>query len=617
MKHRILSLAACAALLLTLFPGPAAAASTADQVAAVQAMGILSGDSSGDLALHQNVTRAQFARMLTASSTYKDSVGGGAGYSLYRDVKSDHWASPYIKLAVEQGWMVGYVDGTFRPDATMTLEEACSALLKLLSYDSAALAGSFPTAQLSKARSLGLLDGVSATQGQILTRQDCAALFYNVMLSKTSAGSIYGTTMGYTVSGGELDYSSILAAATRGPLVAGAGGSVSLPFAESAATVYRNGVRSSLSAIRQYDVYYYHGGLKTVWAYSDRAAGTITALAPNTAAPTSVTVGGTSYAIGSSTAAWQLSAQGTFHEGDTVTLLLGMNGEVVQVLSAGESDTSYAGVVLSSSSEMVSGTARTALRVACTDGTTQTFYPDRAISRSAGDLVRVTVSADGTSVSSLDRTSLTGRVSADGTALGSRAFSSGVEIMDIDRYGGHTTIYPARLAGSTLADGDVVHYELDGDGKICRLILREVTGDSLRYGFLTEVSKNSSDTSMSLSGSYRYLMDGTTSSLNSSGVLYGADVGGALFGYDAAGQLQNIQNLTSISLGSVGDLSATAKGGSTYPLADQVQVVLRANGSYSATTLSAIRGGDYALTGWYDSIAPAGGRIRVIVAIAD
>ena len=52
--------------------------------------------------------------------------------------------------------MTGYTDGTFRPDQTVKLEEACSAVLKLLGYDSASLAGSFPSAQLSKAAALGL-----------------------------------------------------------------------------------------------------------------------------------------------------------------------------------------------------------------------------------------------------------------------------------------------------------------------------------------------------------------------------------------------------------------------------------------------------------------------------
>ena len=46
--------------------------------------------------------------------------------------------------------MNGYTDGSFRPDNTVTLEEACAAVLKLLSYKTTDLTGSFPQAQLNK-----------------------------------------------------------------------------------------------------------------------------------------------------------------------------------------------------------------------------------------------------------------------------------------------------------------------------------------------------------------------------------------------------------------------------------------------------------------------------------
>ena len=40
--------------------------------------------------------------------------------------------APAIRIAVSQGWMSGYTDGSFRPSNPVTLEEACAAALKLL-----------------------------------------------------------------------------------------------------------------------------------------------------------------------------------------------------------------------------------------------------------------------------------------------------------------------------------------------------------------------------------------------------------------------------------------------------------------------------------------------------
>ncbi|MEM5781055.1 MAG: S-layer homology domain-containing protein, partial [Lawsonibacter sp.] len=195
MKHRLTALTAALALVFSLgYAGTASAASESAALETVRALGILVGDSQGNLNLSSPVTRAEFVTMMTAVSPYKNTVGSGYGVSLFKDVKSAHWASTYIKLAVEQSWMAGYVDGTFRPERTITLEEACTALLRLLGYDSGSLAGSFPTAQLSKAGAVGLLDDVTASQGKALTRQDCVTLFYNLLVAGNSSGAIYGAT---------------------------------------------------------------------------------------------------------------------------------------------------------------------------------------------------------------------------------------------------------------------------------------------------------------------------------------------------------------------------------------------------------------------------------------
>ena len=163
MKKRLISLALTLCLALSLgTTGVLAAQDETTALETVKVLGIMVGDENGNMNLSSQVTRAEFVKMMTAASSYKDTVGSGYGASLFKDVKSSHWASEYIKLGVEQGWFTGYVDGTFRPDNSITLEEGCTALLRLLGYDSGSLAGSSPTAQLSKAGAIGLLDDSEA-----------------------------------------------------------------------------------------------------------------------------------------------------------------------------------------------------------------------------------------------------------------------------------------------------------------------------------------------------------------------------------------------------------------------------------------------------------------------
>ena len=482
MRKKLSALLA-AALAVSMLTLPAGAVSQSTALETVRALGIMAGDSQGNLNLSSAVTRAEFVTMMTAASSYKDTVGSGYGVSLFKDVKSSHWASEYIRLAVEQNWMTGYTDGTFRPGRTITLEEACTALLRLLGYDASTLAGSFPTAQLSKAGAVGLLDDVTAKQGQTLTRQDCVTLFYNLLLADTRAGAVYGVTLGYTIKNNEVDYATVVSADTKGPYVADNGGWLTLPFTPTA--VYVDGALSGQSQVKQYDVYYYNAALRSVWVYTDRATGTLTDLSPSKTAPTSATVAGVTYSIGSSTASYKLSSQGQFSQGDVVTVLLGMDGDIVDVVSAQNSETTYYGVVVasskaaSSSSTSSSSTtsAQAQTQVACSDGTVRTFYHDGG-AQSVGKLVSVTVTQSGTQLSAISKRSLSGTVNSAGTRFAGYSFADGVEILDTDGDGGYARIYPSRLAGYSLTDDDVLFYTLDSSGSIDCLILDEATGDT-------------------------------------------------------------------------------------------------------------------------------------------
>ena len=585
----------------------------------IRTLGIMKGDEDGNLNLSANVTRAEFVTMMVSASAYKDSIGSGSGVSLFQDVKSSHWASEYIKLALEQGWVSGYVDVTFRPNNQITLEEACTALLKMLGYDSASLAGSFPSAQLSKASAIGLLDDLNLSQGDVLTRNDCVRLFYNLLVCENSEGTVYGTTLGYTVKNGEIDYATLVSANTKGPYVAESS-SLSLPFSTGNVTVYRNGSAADLSDVQQYDVYYYNENLRTVWVYSDRVTGTLTEISPSRAAPTSVTVAGLTYELETSTATYKVSSQGSFTTGDLVTLLLGMDGTVVDVIDAQESESTYYGMVLSSeksassSSTTSSSTSSVQIvtEVVCTDGSVRTFYHTGSV-QSEGRLVSVSITQSGTTIKGLSTAKLEGPVNSSATNFAGYDFAEDVEILDTDSNGGYARIYPSRLAGAKLSGSDVAFYTLNDNDEIDRLILEDVTGDTAEYVYITNIEDNSTD--MNLSAVYSYYQDGQITNYNSDAI-FSISTGGAALYYDEDGSIRSMRQLSSVTLTELGSLSAMA-GSQEYTLDENVQVILRSSGSsgYYETTLSSINAEDYTLKGWYDNLGySAGGRIRIIVA---
>ena len=602
---------------MLLLPASAAEDETIDAVSMVRALGIMVGDQNGNMNLSANVTRAEFSKMLVAASSYKDTVGGSSGYSLFKDVKKDHWAVEYIKVCVDNSWFVGYVDGTFRPGKTITLEEAATVALRLLGYTSADLAGSYPTAQLSKFNALGLHDGFTTQQGQNMTRSDCADLFYNLMAAKTKYGQIYAHTLGYTLdASGHVDYSSLVSANTKGPFTLTSGSIAdALPFGTTAITVYRNGAPSSLSSAGMYDVYYYNANLRTVWIYSDRVTGTYTAAAPSATAPTSVTVAGVTYAIESSTAAYKLSVQGNYGIGDTVTLLLGMNGGVADVYDTTAAAGTYYGVVTGSrnqSVEAADGTVKASkvVQVMCTDGVERSFETGTS-SIDEGSIVEVDYGSAST-VRRVSGKTTGGKVSSDGKSLGSLTLADDVEILETDQYGNAVRIYPSRLAGSSLTTGSVRHYALNTAGEISHLILRDTTGDLGTYGIITDVTERNME--MTLASSYTAVINGTEQTLGSAAAVFGASKGPAMFTFDDK-TVESIRNLTKVNLTSLTATTASANS-QKYAVSEWVQVYLQKGDDYFATSVSAVSNtGAYSLTGYYDSFGyPAGGRIRVIIA---
>ena len=485
MKKRFLAFLLAVSIAVSMLVMPASAAGSNAAVQAAVALGGMTTEQSAQL--DSPLTRGQLARLLTAFSSYRESVAAqGITGTLFSDVNGSSAYGPYIRVAVQQSWLSGYLDGSFRPDNAVTLEEACTAVLKLLGYDVTALSGTFPAAQLNKASSLGLRSSISASQGSALTLAEGAQLVYNALTASTSDGQVYGSTIGFTVTDGQVDVSSIVMVDLQGPFVAGA--NTVLPFVP--ASIYRNDSVASSADLSACDVYYYSESARTLWVYSRKAAGRITAVSPTASAPTAVTVAGTTYTIGSSSAAAALSSLNGGGVGQVVTLLLGMNDEVVSVLTGDEADAVFYGVVQSSSRSLTEengADVRQEVSVLCTDGTARTVHVDKSLNYVAGTLVEVSVTADGESVEKLESRSTSGTISDDASALGSTPLAENAEILDTTSEGVAGTVVPSRLSGVTLSDSDVRYYTTNENGQIDRLILSNVTGDLYTYGVLDDV----------------------------------------------------------------------------------------------------------------------------------
>ena len=510
MKQRFIALllAVCIACTMLVVPASASSANTAVQ-AAVMLGGLTSEQAAGQEAA---LTRGQLAKLLAAFSPYRESANtqGTAG-TLFTDVAGSDPLAPAIRIAVQQGWMSGYSDGSFRPENTVTLEEACAAALNLLGYDVTTLSGTFPAAQLNKARELGLRDDLAAGQGDTLTIADGAVLLYNALTASTAEGEVYGSTLGLTVTDGKVDVSSVLLEDVEGPFVSD--GSTQLPFSPEA--VYRNGEAAASASLNAYDVYYYNANARTLWIYTTKAAGRITAVSPSASALSSLNGGGV---------------------GQVVTLLLGMDDEVVRVLTGEAADQVFYGVVQSSSRSLTEANGadvQQSVTVACTDGVTRTVSVDKSLNFPAGWLVEITVDENGEQARAIDPKPVGGAFNGTATALGDTPLADGVEILDTTKEGVAGTVSPSRLAGVALKDGDVRYYTTNAAGEIDRLILNNVTGDLWTYGLLDDVRNLTTAAAGAIDdeiGRTALTGTGTTTLLGGSATAAATDLSGAAAG---------------------------------------------------------------------------------------
>ena len=127
-------------------------------VEALVELGVVNGYTDGTYKANQVVTRAELAKMLVVSLGQDAAAKIAKGSTQFTDVAADHWASGYINVAAQYKVVVGYPDGTFDPEATVTYAEAVTMALRALGYKNVVeAAGTWPTNYITKATELQLL----------------------------------------------------------------------------------------------------------------------------------------------------------------------------------------------------------------------------------------------------------------------------------------------------------------------------------------------------------------------------------------------------------------------------------------------------------------------------
>ncbi|MFI8716045.1 S-layer homology domain-containing protein [Brevibacillus brevis] len=107
-----------------------------DAILKLNYAGVLKGYTDGTFRPYKEVTRAEFAKVAVLALGYTDAQAKLLqGKTAFKDLPADHWATGYINLAVSQGIIKGYPDGTFKPNNNVKIAEALTVYVQGLKID--------------------------------------------------------------------------------------------------------------------------------------------------------------------------------------------------------------------------------------------------------------------------------------------------------------------------------------------------------------------------------------------------------------------------------------------------------------------------------------------------
>ena len=508
---------------------------TAQNVEVLRLLGVIEGNGAGQFNPSGLLTRAEFCKMVVVLMGKGSDAMRYKTVTIFPDVRATHWAAGYINLAVRQSepkLLAGLPDGTFQPDSYITYGQAVTILMRVLGFADQDSGGIWPDGYINLAKSTGVSAGVNLTGSANITRAQAAQLFVNVLstgkdgkgytpagctkgdkevtlvsmngdklrisgekdpktLVRPSSSSALNGLKGYllTNSDGKVVTFVPKTSSTTGAAVSNA--AVILPADKSTSgisaltdgrtdyTVYRNGVLSSVSALRKNDVVTYDAVSNTVYACDTRVTVYYESCEPSPSAPVSIKVlGGTQFDV-LPTAQQSLSK---FKPGKTMTILLTSDGAVAGAVENDYSARGNAiGIVSGSKVQLLCGS--TTIDLSLTGMTVDSKLDGKLVSISSSSKTSVGLYAK------------TGGVSGDlnvreGT-LGSKKLASGVLIFDDG-----VLKNLSDLTETTVPHSRISYARTNGSGEVDLIALSSTSGELYgRVSVYTETTPEVKDES--------------------------------------------------------------------------------------------------------------------------
>ena len=110
----------------TVFPDMGSAQWAVTAVSALKSAGIVSGDENGNFNPDNNITRAEYVKLVVLAMELPLESAG----SEFSDVSSNDWHAAYVNTGVKNGLIMGDAENRFNPDEVISREDMCVILYR-------------------------------------------------------------------------------------------------------------------------------------------------------------------------------------------------------------------------------------------------------------------------------------------------------------------------------------------------------------------------------------------------------------------------------------------------------------------------------------------------------
>ncbi len=104
----------------------------ADYVAYLEKLGVVVGYDDGKFHAEASITREQFVTICVRLADWMDLETYETDQGSFPDVTRDHWAAQYVRAAARSGWVIGYPDGLFHGSDFITRAEVVTIVNRML-----------------------------------------------------------------------------------------------------------------------------------------------------------------------------------------------------------------------------------------------------------------------------------------------------------------------------------------------------------------------------------------------------------------------------------------------------------------------------------------------------